>query len=420
MEKRCEPDNSKTSDSNDLLADACTEKLTLQPRNHQPCLPKDLLFQKKLGKGAYGEVFLCESLRSGKQVAVKWVRDFASDGLIGKRILREIRILAALKHENLLSLVDLLPVPGPDFDDVYIVMPYMDVDLSKVIYSKMKLSDKHHQAFTCQILRGLKNLHSAGIVHRDLKPANILVNCKDCSLRIADFGLARGRSHQEELMTEYVVTRWYRAPELMLYPAGYFEAVDLWSVGCIHAELLMREALFPGRDDVDMLRRISGVLGFSKQRDLAWLPADKAEGVVRLIDRTCKLAETPSTCLEERIPRASPPCLDFLRKLLDFNPNNRISASDSLVHEYLVAHRDPAMETTASMPFPWDFDDFQPTKQALRERVYVECANFHPEIVQRDVEKGVLTDQRLLSQLLPNSEPLEPNSTEESRVMSCI
>jgi serine/threonine protein kinase len=303
----------------------------------------------------------------------------------------------------------------------------MDVDLHKVVYSKMKLSDRHVQAFTCQILRGLKNLHSAGIVHRDLKPANILVNCKDCSLRIADFGLARGRNNQEEEMTEYVVTRWYRAPELMLFPSGYFEAVDLWSVGCIHAELLMREALFPGKDDFDMLRRIFSMLGFSKQRDLAWLPAEgrQREGVEHLIDKL-NLAETPTSRLAQRIPGASAPCLDFLRQLLDLDPNTRMSASDALMHDYLVAHRDVAMETTASKPFPWDFDDFQPTKQALRERVYVECASFHPEIVQRDAERGVLSDQ-LLQKLFPGPEPQEAckssqksNGTQESRVMHSI
>jgi mitogen-activated protein kinase 1/3 len=388
----------------------------------QPILPRDLILQKKLGKGAYGEVFLCESLRTGKQVAVKWVRDFASDGLIGKRILREIRILSALNHENLLKLVDLLPVPGPNFDDVYIVMPFLHIDLNRVIYSKMKLSDKHAQAFACQILRGLKYLHSAGIVHRDLKPANILVN-QDCGLRIADFGLARGRSSEEEVLTEYVVTRWYRAPELMLFPSGYFEAVDLWSVGCIHAELVTRQPLFPGRDTMDMLRHISNILGFSRERDLAWLPVDgpQREGALSLIE-TLNPPESPTTSLQQRMPEATENCLAFVRDLLSFDPNHRVSASDALAHKYLEVHRDPDMETSARRPFPWDFDDFKPTKQELRERVYIECARLHPEIVQRDVERGLLTDQ-LLDKLLPGSEPCGSSpapAPQESRVMTSI
>merc|ERR1711953_469411 len=220
------------------------------------------------------------------------------DPTFGKRILREIRILAALDHPNLLRLSDLLPVPSPDFDDVYMAMPYMELDLHKLIYSKMHLTDGHSQAFVCQILRGLKYLHSAEIIHRDLKPSNILVN-KDCTLRIADMGLARGRVYEEQELTDYVVTRWYRAPELMLLPSGYFEAVDLWSVGCIHVELLARKPLFPGANHVDMLRRITRSLRFSRERDLAWLPhgdggcsSAARDDVLRFVD-TLGLPEWP-------------------------------------------------------------------------------------------------------------------------------
>lgn len=391
---------------------------------HEPTLPKHLIITKTLGKGAYGEVFLCDNLRENTKVAVKCIRDFASDPLIGKRILREIRIQSALKHENLLKLVDLLPVPGPDFNDVYIAMPYLHIDLSRVIYSKMKLSDSHVQAFDCQILRGLKYLHSAGVVHRDLKPANILVN-QDCTLCIADFGLARGRSSEEEKLTEYVVTRWYRAPELMLLPSGYFEAVDLWSVGCIHAELVTREPLFPGRDTMDMLRRISGVLGFSECRDLGWMSAEgsQREGVLNLIG-AMGLSESPKTPLEKRMPAASNICVDFARGLLAFDPNQRISASDALAHQFLEKHRDPLEETTARKPFPWDFDDFTPTRLALKERVYAECARLHPEIIARDAERGLLTEQ-LLQQLVPSEMPLcappaRPPALQEPRVIASV
>lgn len=396
----------------------------LQCEKHAPVLPRHLIFEKMIGKGAYGEVFLCDNLRDGSKVAVKCIRDFASDPLIGKRILREIRIQSALKHENLLKLIDLLPVPSPDFDDVYIAMPYLHIDLSRVIYSTMKLSDQHVQAFDCQILRGLKYLHSAGIVHRDLKPANILVN-KDCTVCVADFGLARGRSSEEEQLTEYVVTRWYRAPELMLLSSGYFEAVDLWSVGCIHVELVTRQPLFPGRDTMDMLRRISRVLGFTEHSDLGWLPDDgsQREGVLGFIE-SLGLLETPEVPLGECMPTASELCVDFARCLLAFDPNQRISASDALCHKFLEKHRDPVEETTARKAFPWDFDDFVPTRQALKERVYVECARLHPEIIARDAGHGLLSDQ-LLQQLMPSSMPLgappsRPPKAQEPRVMTCI
>mmetsp|Transcript_20051 Transcript_20051/g.54648 ORF Transcript_20051/g.54648 Transcript_20051/m.54648 type:complete len:426 (-) Transcript_20051:99-1376(-) len=363
-----------------------------------PCLPPHLSVTQRLGSGAYGEVFLCSDQRDGQQVAVKWIRDFARDPMFGKRILREIRILAAVDHQNLVNLVDLLPVPSPDFDDVYIVMPSMHIDMHKAIYSKMKLSESHAQAFACQILRGLKYLHSAGIVHRDLKPSNILLN-RDCTLRIADLGLARGRSAEEEELTDYVVTRWYRAPELMLCPTGYFEAVDLWSVGCIHAEILARKPLFPGENHLDMLRRIAASLGFNHERDLAWLPPTGAEreGVLRLVE-SLQLPEQPSKPLEERVPGASEHCLDFLRRLLTYNPSQRISASGAIAHPYLAHLGDPSGETIAPEQFAWDFDCFEATKRNLKDRVYAECARLHPEILQRDASWPLA---RELAQHLP-------------------
>lgn len=333
-----------------------------------------------LGSGAYGEVFLCNDERTSTQVAVKWIRDFARDPICGKRILREIRLLASLKHENVLMLLDCF-MPHADFDDVCIVMPYMHSDLHRVIYSKAKLSEGHSQAFTWQILRGLKYLHSAGVVHRDLKPPNILVN-KDCTLKIADLGLARGRLNDEEVLTDYVVTRWYRAPELMLLPSHYCEAVDLWSVGCILAEILAREPLFPGRDHCDMLRRIAAVLGFFEDRDLGWLPGGEADAQVRNMVRTLRLETAPEKTLQEKFGNASQACLDLLHKLLCNDPTIRISAADALAHPYLGHLHDPAAETVAVAPFDWNFDRFEATKQNVKDRIYSECAKRHPEILK--------------------------------------
>lgn len=382
------------------------------PRKPEFSLPPYFTSIQRLGAGAYGEVHLCEDTRKGEKVAVKLIRDFTRDPLTGKRILREVRLLAALRHENLLKLVDLLPPPNPDFDDVYIVMPYMHLDLHKVIYSKMKLSESHSQAFVCQILRGLKYLHSAGVVHRDLKPSNVLVN-KDCTLRIADFGLARGRASEEEDLTEYVVTRYYRAPELLLLPWVYFEAVDLWSVGCIHYELLAREPLFPGKDHVDMLKRISSALGFSAELDLAWVPEkDRVQGrFQKAMDapKLMGLPEEPEKPLRDRLPSASEACLDLICRLLDKVPDTRISASDAIAHTYLAHLHDPAGETVAPKQFSWDFDSFEPSKRALKDRVYAECARLHPEIVQRDAawlsQRGFMARQGTAPLSQPGAAP---------------
>eukprot|EP00929_Paragymnodinium_shiwhaense_P032355 TRINITY_DN17945_c0_g1_i3.p1 TRINITY_DN17945_c0_g1~~TRINITY_DN17945_c0_g1_i3.p1 ORF type:complete len:427 (-),score=73.31 TRINITY_DN17945_c0_g1_i3:856-2136(-) len=348
-----------------------------------PTLPPHLTLVRSVGKGAYGEVYLCNDTLTGSKVAVKWIRNFAKDPQCGKRILREIRLLATIRHDNLLKLLDILPVPSPEFEDVYLVMPFMDIDLHHAIYSKMKLSENHCQAFVCQILRGLKYLHSAGIVHRDLKPPNVLVNV-DCTLRIADFGLARGRASENEELTSYVVTRWYRAPELMLEPSGYWEAVDLWSAGCIQAEIKARKALFRGRDHCDMLHRIARTLGFDMEKDLNWLPPCENSDKVRSMLSVLRLAEAPceGEALKDFVPSASDDCIDLLRRLLEKDPTKRISASDALAHPYVAYLHDPTGEGVAEKPFSWAFDSgWEPTKRAIQDRIYGECVRFHNEII---------------------------------------
>ncbi|RUS13765.1 kinase-like domain-containing protein, partial [Jimgerdemannia flammicorona] len=151
----------------------------------------------------------------------------------------------------------------------------MEADLHQIIRSEQPLTDAHFQYFVYQICRGLKYIHSANVLHRDLKPGNLLVNA-DCELKICDFGLARGFSDEGNagFMTEYVATRWYRAPEIMLSFQNYTKAIDMWSVGCIFAEMLGGKPLFKGRDcilldsvyfilffDVDQLNQILGILG---------------------------------------------------------------------------------------------------------------------------------------------------------------
>merc|ERR1711881_206007 len=148
-------------------------------------------------------------------------------------------------HENVLRILDLLP-PGPrdKFQDVYIVCQLMDTDLNHVLRSKQKLQAEHYLYFVYQILRGLKYIHSARIIHRDLKPANLLCNIA-CDLRICDFGLARPYNPAQTAdLTDYVVTRWYRPPELLFMERHYSPKVDIWSTGCIFGEMMNRRPMF--------------------------------------------------------------------------------------------------------------------------------------------------------------------------------
>lgn len=144
-----------------------------------------------------------------------------------------------------------------------------------------------------QILLGLKYVHSADVLHRDLKPSNLLLNAS-CDLKICDFGLARTRE-ASPFMTEYVVTRWYRAPELLLNSDNYTPAIDVWSVGCILAEMLGRKPIFPGKDPVDQLRLIVRILGVPSEEDMAYIKSDKAKNYIRT-SLNGHQVRTPSSC----------------------------------------------------------------------------------------------------------------------------
>jgi serine/threonine protein kinase len=257
-----------------------------------------------------------------------------------------------------------------------------------VIQGKQVLSDRHIRAITCQILRGLAYLHSAGVAHRDLKPANILLS-SDCSLKICDFGLARGNMPDPEgeeveqqglgVLTEYVVTRWYRAPEVMLLPKQYTSALDLWSVGCILAEMLGRRAIFPGKNHIDMIHRITEVLGTPTDTEVSWLSKDS--DAYRFLRNVCP--QSKGKDLAVLYPDAPPVCHSFARELLQWDPEQRLTATEALAHKYLGSYRQKELQELPEV-FDWSFDGFKATTTALRERLYQECARFHPEIIERD------------------------------------
>lgn len=223
--------------------------------------------------------------KTNKNIAIKKVLECIWHPHQLKQILREVRFMRKLKHENILSLIDLLPPPSyQDFRDVYMVVDLMEMDLHRIIYSKEILSDDHIKYFLYQMLSGLNNMHAAGVLHRDLKPSNLLVN-SDCQLKICDFGLARRKEFDDLGMTEYVVTRWYRAPELLLGSA-YDASVDLWAAGCIFGEMLGRKPLLPGRSYVHQLQLIMNLLGVPEEHTFKENPqAQKLKGR-QLLSRT--------------------------------------------------------------------------------------------------------------------------------------
>jgi len=331
---------------------------------------------KPVGKGAYGLVCSAQDTVANKKVAIKKVPRAFDDVVDGKRILREIKLMAFCNHENICTVLDVLPPRTFDtFDDVYIVSDLMDTDLHQIIRSKQGLSDDHVQYFLYQILRGLKYMHSANILHRDLKPGNLLVNA-NCDLKICDLGLARMMDPADVLrdMTEYVVTRWYRPPELLLSSTAYTKSIDMWSVGCIFAELIGRKPIFPGKNHVDQLNLITSMVGTPAAEELAIVTNEQALKFMK------SMPFKPRVNFAGRFPSCSPHGVQLIDKMLQFDPRKRISVQDALENPYLGTYHDPGNEPVAKTLFTADFEDIKMTKEKLRRLVWSEIQRFHPNL----------------------------------------
>lgn len=307
-------------------------------------------FVRELGQGAYGIVVLAQDTISGENVAIKQVTRVFEKKELAKRALREIVLLRHFNHhENITGLID-MDLLSPDFNEIYLFMEPMEADLHQIIRSGQNLTNAHIQYFLYQILRGCKYIHSANVVHRDLKPGNLLVNA-DCELKICDLGLSRAferstmpNEGEESVshMTEYVATRWYRAPEIMLSFKRYGPAIDVWSIGCILAELLGGKPIFKGKDYVDQLNLILKVLGTPEERTMQRIGSEKAQAYIR------SLPFKPKTKMSDHFPNADPLAIDLLEKMLTFDPSDRINVVQALAHPYLEAYHEIGDEPEAS------------------------------------------------------------------------
>ncbi len=338
---------------------------------------------KGIGRGAYGVVVSATDVDTGYKVAIKKIPRLFNDLVDAKRILREIKLLRHFRHENVVGLRDLCPAYGP-FDELFIVLDYMDTDLHKIIYSSNQLTDEHIQYFLYQILRGLKYIHSANVIHRDLKPSNLLLNA-NCHLKICDFGLARSFNEQD-YMTEYVVTRWYRAPEIMCSCDAYDYKIDVWSTGCILAELLLRNPIFPGEDYKQQLNIVFNVIGTPTEEDRPCITNEFAYQYIRSLPVRQKVP------FSKVLPEGTNPlAIDLLEKMLVFNPKKRMSIDDALRHPYLRELHDPKIEIVCSEPWNHEFEaelvDKNLTKEALQEFMWDEIYKFRP-MLKGQVGKG--------------------------------
>lgn len=325
-----------------------------------------------VGEGAYGTVCSAIHKPTGQKAAIKKITPF-EHSMFCLRTLREIKLLKYFNHENIISMHEITkPTSLEAFKEVYLIQELMETDMHRVIRTQ-NLSDDHCQYFIYQTLRALKYMHSANVLHRDLKPSNLLLNA-NCDLKVCDFGLARSANFEEGnsagFMTEYVATRWYRAPEIMLTFQEYTKAIDVWSVGCILAEMLSGKPIFPGRDYHHQLTMILDCLGTPAMDDFYAIKSRRARDYIRSLPFKKRVS------FKQMYPKANPKAIDLLQKLLAFNPLKRITVDEALQHPYLELYHDPEDEPTCP-PIPESFFDFDHhkdslSKEQLKELIYEE------------------------------------------------
>lgn len=395
-------------------------------------LNSDYALVKIIGSGGNGVVFSARNKHTGKNVAIKKLSQVCAMPEVGRRALREIKLLRHLSsHENIATLEEVIKSLDPNFDDVYLVQHLMQSDLSRILKSNQNLTEDHYQYFLYQILKALKFIHSAGVLHRDLKPSNILIN-EDCELRICDFGMARGVEKDENgigggiFMTEYVATRWYRAPEIMFSFESYSKAVDIWSVGCIFAEMFWRKPFFPGKDYVHQLKLILAIRGTPQT---AYFDRIGSHVTKKFMKGLPIVQKTP---LEQLFAEASPLALDLLDKLLKWEPEERLTAEQALQHPYLANYHDPLDEPTAQI-FDYSFEEKAQNADVLRGMIYEEMcwkenqvrsqAELQNQIRLQSQLQGAQTFDDFLSQ--PNefnseAQTQHPNPLESVSLISSI
>ncbi|XP_072306193.1 mitogen-activated protein kinase 14A isoform X2 [Eucyclogobius newberryi] len=336
------------------------------PERYQNLLP--------VGSGAYGSVCSAYDEKTGLKVAVKKLSRPFQSIIHAKRTYRELRLLKHMKHENVIGLLDVFsPTPSlKEFKDVYLVTHLMGADLNNIVKCQ-KLTDDHVQFLIYQILRGLKYIHSADIIHRDLKPSNLAVN-EDCELKILDFGLAR---QTDDEMTGYVATRWYRAPEIMLNWMHYNMTVDIWSVGCIMAELLTGRTLFPGTDHINQLQQIMRLTGTPPTSLINRMPSHEARNYVMSLPLMNKRN------FADVFIGANPLAVDLLEKMLVLDTDQRITAAEALAHPYFSQYHDPDDEPVAD-PYDQSFESRELDIEEWKRLTYEEIVSFEPPLFSED------------------------------------
>uniref|UniRef100_A0A668TD02 mitogen-activated protein kinase n=1 Tax=Oreochromis aureus TaxID=47969 RepID=A0A668TD02_OREAU len=333
-------------EKHDFYRDEVNKTIWEVPERYQRLTP--------VGSGAYGSVCSAIDMETGLKVAVKKLSRPFQSIVHAKRTYRELRLLKHMKHENVIGLLDVFtPATSlKDFTDVYLVTHLMGADLNNIVKCQ-KLTDDHVQFLIYQILRGLKVSLKESI---------------DVVQNILDFGLAR---HTDDEMTGYVATRWYRAPEIMLNWMHYNMTVDIWSVGCIMAELLTGRALFPGTDHINQLQHILRLTGTPPATLMNRMPSYEARNYIS------SLPHMPKRSFADVFIGANPLAVDLLERMLVLDTDKRITAAEALAHPYFAQYHDPDDEPEAE-PYDQSFESRELQIDEWKRLTFEEVCSFQP------------------------------------------
>ncbi|XP_034247855.1 cyclin-dependent kinase 2 isoform X2 [Thrips palmi] len=278
---------------------------------------------EKIGEGTYGVVYKALCKKSKKWVALKKIRlETESEGVPSTAI-REISLLKELTHPNVVQLLDVVHCEKK----LFLVFEFLTYDLKKYLDSyKDTLPPDLVKSYLQQLLQGISYCHQNRILHRDLKPQNLLLDTEGY-IKLADFGLARGFGMPVRAYTHEVVTLWYRAPEILLGTKLYSMAVDIWSLGCIFAEMTTRRPLFPGDSEIDQLFRVFRTLGTPDE--------SKWPGVSQLPDYKSMFPRWDPQDMKEVLPLMDEEAVDLFLKMVTYDPSKRVTAVEAMNHSYL-------------------------------------------------------------------------------------
>lgn len=331
------------------------------------------ILKKIIGKGAYGVVCCGLSKHDKTMVAIKRVKNvFDNDYNPPQDILREICLLKFFKHPNIISLKDLIVQHNYNFNEIYIVTDLYDTDLEYLLKRRVKFTVEQRRYIMFQLFLGLNHIHSSNVVHQDLKPANILID-NEMNIRICDFGISKSMDEilkqPNSKYTTYIVTRYYRAPELLFLTSKYDVSIDIWSLGCIMAELINGEPLFTGSNHVDQAKIILDNFGKPNLDDYKHITNVSARRFIEKFKYKNERIDFFKLC-----PGASYLEIDLLEKVLTFNPLKRWTSSQIIEHSYFKCF-DDQYELCPQGNF--EFDHEKITDAKARRRIWDMSLEFY-------------------------------------------